>query len=150
MELIPLLIIVLGIVSSIIGSKNNKDKEGDRNIDTSKLDRRQNTAPRSRQPDRETTTNEQKGFFQTLQEAFDEEFNNSEQQSRTESKPSPKEPSRSRETVPNSRPERQASERPVRETIQTARERANSSQNISDIEKRITDRSKHEIGRAHV
>lgn len=143
MELIPLLIIVLGIVSSIIGSKNNKDKEGDRNIDTSKLDRRQNTAPRSRQPDRETTTNEQKGFFQTLQEAFDEEFNNSEQQSRTETKPSPREPSRSRETVPNSRPERQASERPVRETIQTARERANSSQNISDIEKRITDRSKH-------
>src|SRR5699024_5718820 len=102
-----------------------------------------NTAPRSRQPDRETTTNEQKGFFQTLQEAFDEEFNNSEQQTRTESKPSPREPSRSREMASNSRPERQASERPVRETIQTARERANSSLNMSDIEKRITVCSNH-------
>ena len=142
MELIPLLIIVLGIVSSIIGSKNNKEKEGGRNIDTSKLDRRQNTAPRSRQPDTRTSTNEQKGFFQTLQEAFDEEFNQPEQEtkqpSKTESKPQPVQAS-GRE----SRPDRQASERPVRETIQQARGRQSSSQNISDIEKRITDRSKH-------
>lgn len=143
MELIPLLIIVLGIVSSIIGSKNNKEKEGGRNIDTSKLDRRQNTAPRSRQPDTRTSTNEQKGFFQTLQEAFDEEFNQPEQetkqQSKTESKPQPVQAS-GRE----SRPDRQASERPVRETIQQARGRQNLSQNISDIEKRITDRTKRE------
>lgn len=142
MELIPLLIIVVGVVSSIIGSKNNKEKEGDRNIDTSKLDRRQNTAPRSRQPDTRTNTNEQKGFFQTLQEAFDEEFNQPEQetrqQSNRESKPQPVQSS-GRE----SRPDRQASERPVRETIQQSRERQNSSKNISDIEKRITDRSKH-------
>ena len=142
MELIPLLIIVVGVVSSIIGSKNNKEKEGDRNIDTSKLDRRQNTAPRSRQPDTRTNTNEQKGFFQTLQEAFDEEFNQPEQetrqQSNRESKPQPVQSS-GRE----SRPDRQASERPVRETIQQSRERQNSSKNISDIEKRITDRSEH-------
>lgn len=142
MELIPLLIILVGVVSSIIGSKNNKEKEGDRNIDTSKLDRRQNTAPRSRQPDTRTNTQEQKGFFQTLQEAFDEEFNQPEQetkqQSNRESKPQPVQSS-GRE----SRPDRQASERPVRETIQQSRERQNSSQNISDIEKRITDRSKH-------
>ena len=147
MELIPLLIIVLGIVSSIIGSKNNKEKEGGRNIDTSKLDRRQNTAPRSRQPDTRTSTNEQKGFFQTLQEAFDEEFNQPEQetkqQSKTESKTQPVQAS-GRE----SRPDRQASERPVRETIQQARGRQNLSQNISDIEKRITDRTKREdLGR---
>ena len=138
MELIPLLIIVLGIVSSIIGSKNNKEKEGGRNIDT---------APRSRQPDTRTSTNEQKGFFQTLQEAFDEEFNQPEQetkqQSKTESKPQPVQAS-GRE----SRPDRQASERPVRETIQQARGRQNLSQNISDIEKRITDRTKREdLGR---
>ena len=143
MELIPLLIIVLGIVSSIVGSKNNKEKEGDRNIDTSKLDRKQNTAPRNRQPDTRTNTNEQKGFFQTLQEAFDEEFNQPEQetkqQSKTESKPQPVQAS-GRE----SRPDRQASERPVRETIQQARGRQNLSQNISDIEKRITDRTKRE------
>lgn len=142
MELIPLLIIVLGVVSSIIGGKKNKEKEGDRNIDTSKLDRRQNTAPRSRQPDTRTNTNEQKGFFQTLQEAFDEEFNQPEQetrqQSNRESKPQPVQSS-GRE----SRPDRQASERPVRETIQQSRERQNSSKNISDIEKRITDRSEH-------
>lgn len=142
MELIPLLIIVVGIVTSIITGKNNKEKEGDRNIDTSKLDRRQSTAPRSRQPDTRTNTNEQKGFFQTLQEAFDEEFNQSEQetkqQSNRESKPQPVQSS-GREN----RPDRQASERPVRETIQNSRERQNASKNISDIEKRITDRSKH-------
>ncbi len=145
MELIPLLIIVLGIVSSIVGSKNNKEKEGKRNIDTSKLDRRQSTAPRKRQPDSETAANEQKGFFQTLQEAFDEEFNQQEQQPKRETRPEPAKPaaSSSRDMTSNSRPERQASERPVRETIQKVRERTNTSQNISDIEKRITDRSKH-------
>ena len=146
MELIPILIIVLGVVSSIVGSKNNKEKEGDRNIDTSKLDRKQNTAPRNRQPDTRTNTNEQKGFFQTLQEAFDEEFNQPEQ----EAKPQPKrEPKREPKPQPvqssgrESRPGRQVSDRPVRETIQKTRERQSSSQNISDIEKRITDRSKH-------
>ena len=143
MELIPLLIIGIGIVSSIIGSKNNKEKEGERNIDTSKLDRRQNTAPRERQAERDTRTNEQKGFFQTLQEAFDEEFN--QQEKRTDPKPEQTKPaaSSSRDMTSNRRPERQAVERPVRETIQKARERTNTSQNISDIEKRITDRSKH-------
>ena len=148
MELIPLLIIVLGIVSSIVGSKNNKEKEGKRNIDTSKLDRRQSTAPRKRQPDSETAANEQKGFFQTLQEAFDEEFNQQEQQPKRETRPEPAKPaaSSSRDMTSNSRPERQASERPVRETIQKVRERTNTSQNISDIEKRITDRSKHAKG----
>lgn len=138
MELIPLLIIVVGVVSSIIGSKNNKEKEGDRNIDTSKLDRRQNTAPRSRQPDTRTNTSEQKGFFQTLQEAFDEEFNQPEEETKQQSKPQPVQSS-GREN----RPDRQASERPVRDTIQQSRERQNSSKNISDIEKRMTDRSKH-------
>ncbi|CAD2073993.1 hypothetical protein GCM10007275_04970 [Jeotgalicoccus coquinae] len=144
MELIPLLIIVLGIVSSIAGSKKNKEQEGKRNIDTSKLDRRQNSAPRTRQPDRETTTNEQKGFFQTLQEAFDEEFNKPEEPAQPVSKPvSRPAASESREMTSGSRPERQASERPLRETIHKSRERQNTSQNISDIEKRITDRSKH-------
>ncbi len=138
MEFIPLLIIVLGVVSSIVGSKKNKEKEGDRNIDTSKLDRKQNTAPRSRQPDTRTNTNEQKGFFQTLQEAFDEEFSQPEQEKKPEPKPQPAQSS-GREN----RPGRQTSERPVRETIHQSRERQNSSQDISDIEKRITDRSKH-------
>lgn len=133
MELIPLLIIVLGIISSIAGSKKNKEQEGKRNIDTSKLDRRQSTAPRKRQPDRETTANEQKGFFQTLQEAFDEEFGNE----------SPKQHQEKKTAAAESRPTRQTAERPARETIQKARERANTSQNISDIEKRITDRSAH-------
>lgn len=142
MELIPLLIIVIGVVSSIIGSKNNKEKEGDRNIDTSKLDRRQNTAPRSRQPDTRTNTNEQKGFFQTLQEAFDEEFNQPEQERKTQSRAEPA-PQPVESSGRESRPDRQTSERPARETIQTSRERQNTSQNISDIEKRITDRSKH-------
>lgn len=134
MELIPILIIVLGVVYSIIGSKKNEDKAGDRNIDTSKLDGKQNTAPRSRQPETRTNTNKQKGFFQTLQEAFDEEFNQPEQ----ETKPQPVQSS-SRE----GRPGRQTPERHVRETIQQSRERQSTSQNKSNVEKRITDRSKH-------
>lgn len=142
MELIPILIIVLGVVSSIVGSKNNKEKEGDRNIDTSKLDRKQNTAPRNRQPDTRTNTNEQKGFFQTLQEAFDEEFNQPEQEAKPQPKREPK-PQPVQSSGRESRPGRQVSDRPVRETIQKTRERQSSSQNISDIEKRITDRSKH-------
>ncbi|MGO1922540.1 MAG: hypothetical protein ACTH14_01785 [Jeotgalicoccus sp.] len=144
MEFIPLLIIVLGVVSSIVGSKKNKEKEGDRNIDTSKLDRKQNTAPRSRQPDTRTNTNEQKGFFQTLQEAFDEEFNQPEQETKPQSKPKPEpKPQPVQSSGRENRPGRQTSERPVRETIQQSRERQNSSQNISDIEKHVTDRSKH-------
>ena len=140
MELIPILIIVLGVVSSIVGSKKNKEEENKRDIDTSKLDRRQNTAPRSRQP--EATKNEQKGFFESLQEAFDQEFN----------KPEPDAPPKreqttqtvsTREVNNENRPTRQSIERPVRETIQKTRDRVNSSQNISDIEKRITDRSAH-------
>lgn len=137
MELIPLLIIVAGIASSIIGSKNNKEQEGKRNIDTSKLDRKQNTPPRRRQPET-TKSNEQKGFFETLQEAFDEEFN------KTEPKKETVQPAKvEREFSRENRPARQQTERPVRETINKAKERKNSSQNISDIEKRITDRSKH-------
>ncbi|CDZ99969.1 hypothetical protein BN1048_00749 [Jeotgalicoccus saudimassiliensis] len=126
MELIPLLIIVLGIVSSIAGSKKNKEQEGKRNIDTSKLDRRQNSAPRKRQPDRETTANEQKGFFQTLQEAFDEEFNTENTKQHRERKTESAQPAAgaNREVTSRSRSERQTAERPARETIQKARERA--------------------------
>lgn len=136
MELIPILIIVLGVVSSIISGKKNKDKEGDRNVDTSKLDRRQNTAPRNRQP--ETKTEEQKGFFQTLQEAFDEEFNKPDTQPQ-KSVQKPQQTAASSDANTGSRPSRQATERPVRDTAR----QSNSSKNISDIKKSITDRSAH-------
>ena len=73
MELIPIVIIVLGIISSIIsGSKQNKD-EGKRNIDPSKLEKRQKTAPRRRQFEQETK--QPKGFFEELQEALETELN---------------------------------------------------------------------------
>lgn len=137
MEYIPVLIVILGIISSIVGSKNNKEKEGGRNIDTSKLDRQQKTAPRKRQPDTGTAKKEEKGFFQTLQEAFDEEFNKTESagHTQTDQKKSEQQSHRQRD--------REQSRRPERETIQTSRSRANSSKNLSDFEKKVTDRSEH-------
>lgn len=137
MEFIPVLIVILGIISSIVGSKNNKEKEGGRNIDTSKLDRQQKTAPRKRQPDTGTAKKEEKGFFQTLQEAFDEEFNKTESagHTQTDQKKSEQQSHRQRD--------REQSRRPERETIQTSRSRANSSKNLSDFEKKVTDRSEH-------
>lgn len=137
MEYIPVLIVILGIISSIVGSKNNKEKEGRRNIDTSKLDRQQKTAPRKRQPDTGTAKKEEKGFFQTLQEAFDEEFNKTESagHTQTDQKKSEQQSHRQRD--------REQGRRPERETIQTSRSRANSSKNLSDFEKKVTDRSEH-------
>ncbi len=137
MEYIPVLIVILGIISSIVGSKNNKEKEGGRNIDTSKLDRQQKTAPRKRQPDTGTAKKEEKGFFQTLQEAFDEEFNKTESagHTQTDQKKSEQQSHRQRD--------REQGRRPERETIQTSRSRANSSKNLSDFEKKVTDRSEH-------
>lgn len=137
MEFIPVLIVILGIISSIVGSKNNKEKEGGRNIDTSKLDRQQKTAPRKRQPDTGTAKKEEKGFFQTLQEAFDEEFNKTESagHTQTDQKKSEQQSHRQRD--------REQSRRPERETIQISRSRANSSKNLSDFEKKVTDRSEH-------
>lgn len=137
MEFIPVLIVILGIISSIVGSKNNKEKEGGRNIDTSKLDRQQKTAPRKRQPDTGTAKKEEKGFFQTLQEAFDEEFNKTESagHTQTDQKKSEQQSHRQRD--------REQSRRPERETIQKSRSRANSSKNLSDFEKKVTDRSEH-------
>ena len=135
MELIPIVIIVLGIISSIISGQSNKKNEEKRNIDPSKLDRKSKTAPRRRQ-DQQNPTTKQKGFFENLQENFEKEMKNFE-----------KELNGQPQTEPKKRAETQArtqtAERQPRETIQRSNNRQNMSQNVSDYEKRKTDRSRH-------
>lgn len=123
MELIPIVIIVLGIISSIIsGSKQNKD-EGKRNIDPSKLEKRQKTAPRRRQFEQETK--QPKGFFEELQEALETELNPEKfDKEQTEKKDT------------SSQKNKEVEKRKPRETIQRS-----SSKNRSSKDRVETDRS---------
>lgn len=138
MELIPIAIIVLGIISSIISSQSNKKNEEKRDIDPSKLDRKSKTAPRRRQ-DQST---EKKGFFENLQETFEAEMKKYEDE--VEGRQSePKKTAPTKASTEQPKREFHQRESQPRETIQRTRDRQNTSQNVSDIEKRLTDRSKH-------
>lgn len=74
MELLPILIIVGGIIYSTIASRANKEKEGQRNIDPSKMERRSNSAPRRRQPENRDESSGSKGIFEDLKREFKREY----------------------------------------------------------------------------
>ncbi|MCG1008918.1 hypothetical protein J4760_02495 [Salinicoccus sp. ID82-1] len=107
MEIIPLLIFIGGIIYTAIAGQKNKDKDGERNIDPSKMDRPTGpSAPRRRQSD---IPDRPKGLFDDLFGEVERRLSGEEQQTRQTT-------GETRSSRPaNERPARQSSQRPMTE-----------------------------------